>query len=76
MSFLTLAEKNNTANTLSQWNTQALSGMEQAKTAFLSISAQLEAMKTNPDYTQDDILEVTRMLGNLVSVAKSLIPTE
>ena len=76
MSFLLSAELLETANQVKSWHNSALSGMEQAKSAYVSLATQLEAMKSNTDYTADDCRAVEDMLVSIVNLAKSLIPTE
>lgn len=76
MSFLLSAELLETATQVKAWHNSALSGMNQAKSAYLSLATQLEAMKSNPDYTAEDCKAVEDMLVSIVDLAKSLIPTE
>ena len=76
MSFLLSAELLETATQIKSWNTSAIAGMNQAKTAYMSLATQLEAMKTSTDYTQEDCQAVQDMLDSIVDLAKSLIPTE
>lgn len=74
MSFLTNSDKNNAALQIDSWNDQAIASMEQAKLCVGSIATQLEAMRTNSDYTPEDVEAVELLLSNLIEVAKSLIP--
>lgn len=76
MSFLLSAELLETANQIKSWNNSAIAGMNQAKSAYISLATQLEAMKSNKDYTEDDCKAVQDMLVSIVDMAKSLIPTE
>lgn len=46
--------------------------MQQAKSAYTSISNQRTAMVDNPDYTPEDIAEVDTMITELNTMAVSL----
>lgn len=72
MSLLSTASRLNTANQLSQWNDSCKNSINTVKSTFSSIVGQLELMKTNPEYTQEDIDEVTTMLVELRNLALSL----
>lgn len=76
MSFLKNAELTNTAMQVQSWHNSALTAMNQAKSAYVSLATQLEAMKSNTDYTDDDCKAVEDMMTSIVELAKSLIPTE
>jgi hypothetical protein len=76
MSFLLTSDLLDAANQVKTWNNTALSGMNQAKSAYTSLATQLEAMKTNPNYTADDCKAVEDMLVSIVDLAKSLINPE
>lgn len=72
MSLLSQAQRLNTANQLANWNEQCKSAMSTAKSTYTSIAVQLEAMKVNPEYTPEDIAEVTAILTELNTLAVSL----
>jgi hypothetical protein len=72
MSLLSQAQRLNTANQLAQWNTECNNAMGIAKQSYTSIATQLEAMKVNPEYTQEDIDEVTSILTSLNKLAVQL----
>lgn len=72
MSLLSQASRLNTANQLASWNEQCKSAMSTAKSTYTSIAVQLEAMKNNPEYTQEDIDEVTSILTSLNQLAVQL----
>ena len=72
MSLIKMAERNNTANQLITWNEQCRNAMSVAKSTYTSIAVQLEAMKTNSEYTEEDVAEVEAMLTELNMLAVSL----
>ena len=72
MSLLWTASRLNTANQITTWNTQCRQSMEQAKSAFSSITTQRAAMVDNPEYTEEDIAEVDTILTELNTLAISL----
>ena len=57
---------------ISEWNKNTINSINQAKQSYTSIATQLEAMRTNPDYTAGDIAEVETMLTELNALALSM----
>ena len=76
MSFLLSAELLESATKIKSWHTSAVFSMNQVKENYTSLATQLEAMKTNPNYTSEDCAEVENMLVSIVDLARSLLPTE
>lgn len=75
MSFLLSAELLESATQVKAWHNSAIAGMNQAKSAYISLATQLESMKSNTDYSEDDCKAVEEMLVSIVELAKSLIHT-
>lgn len=72
MTLIQDANRLNTANQLKSWNDNAINNMSIAKQNYDSIAAQKIAMENNPEYTEEDILEVEKLLINLNALATSL----
>lgn len=73
MSFLLQAELLESAKQINTWHSLAIQGMNTAKSNYISLATQLEAMKSNTDYTADDCKAVEEMMNSIVDLAKSLI---
>ncbi len=72
MSLIKIAERLNAANQITAWNNQCMLAMQQAKSAYTSISNQRTAMVDNPDYTSEEVAEIDTMLTDLNAMAVSL----
>lgn len=72
MSLIKMAERLNAANQITVWNNQCMLAMQQAKSAYTSISNQRTAMVDNPDYTSEEVAEIDTMLTDLNAMAVSL----
>jgi len=72
MSIINNALLMQTAIQISEWNKNTINSINQAKQSYNSIATQLEAMRTNPDYTAWDITEVETMLTELNTLAISM----
>lgn len=72
MSLIKMAERLNAANQITTWNNQCMLAMQQAKSAYTSISNQRTAMADNPDYTSEEVAEIDTMLTDLNAMAVSL----
>lgn len=73
MSFILQAQKTNSALQIQSWFEASKNAMVNAKSSYDSIKTQLESMKTNVDYTTEDITEVENILLELNSIASSMI---
>ena len=65
MSMIQDVNKFNAGTQIINWKNSCNSAIEQVEHNRNSISGQLELMRTNSDYTADDILEVEELLNDI-----------
>ena len=73
MALLNMADKLNTANQITKWNEEAVNWIMNVKSNFDKLTTQIEAMKINPEYTTEDILEVEWLKTNILALVNSLV---
>jgi hypothetical protein len=70
--FLTSTDKQQTALQLKSWADSATASMQSAKNSFESIKTWLITVQDNPEYTNEEKVEVIAMTTSLRNLALSL----
>lgn len=76
MSLSTQVQKITTFQSIQAEFNKTIASMQNTKAGFDYLTEQITAMQSGDVFTSDEVAEVQSMQDSIISIAKSLIPTE